>query len=51
MRFDLLMVIIGLVLVTAMVLTLLFGKEFSRHGYGAVIHLFDKQPASLSTSV
>lgn len=35
MRFDLFIIILGLILIGAMVLTLLFGKEFSRHGYGA----------------
>lgn len=35
MRFDLLIIILGLILIAAMLLTLLFGKEYSRHGYGA----------------
>ena len=34
MRIDVLMIILGLLLLAAMVLTLLFGKEYSRHGYG-----------------
>jgi hypothetical protein len=36
MRFDLLMIAIGLLLIIAMVLTLLFGREYSRHGYGVM---------------
>jgi len=35
MRIDLLMVLLAAILVAAMVLTLLYGKEHSRHGYGA----------------
>jgi hypothetical protein len=35
MRLDFLMIAIGFLLIVAMILTLLFGKEFSRHGYGA----------------
>jgi hypothetical protein len=34
MRIDVLMIILGLLLLAAMVLTLLYGKEYSRHGYG-----------------
>ena len=36
MRLDLIIIAIGILLAVAMVLTLLFGKEFSRHGYGRV---------------
>ena len=36
MRVDLLVIFLGLILIIAMVLTLLFGREYSRHGYGAV---------------
>ncbi len=34
MRLDLLMTILGLLLVLAMILTLIYGREYSRHGYG-----------------
>ena len=34
MRTDLLMILLALALVLAMILTLLFGREYSRHGYG-----------------
>lgn len=34
MRFDLIITILGLILLAAMILTLLYGKEYSRHGYG-----------------
>lgn len=37
MRFDLLMIVIGLLLLVAMTLTLLFGHEYSRHGYGTIL--------------
>ena len=37
MRFDLLIIAIGLLLIVAMTLTLLFGREYSRHGYGAIV--------------
>jgi hypothetical protein len=37
MRFDLLMIAIGLLLLAAMALTLFFGREYSRHGYGAIL--------------
>lgn len=36
MRLDFIIIAIGILLAVAMVLTLLFGKEFSRHGYGDV---------------
>ena len=36
MRLDFIIIAIGILLAMAMVLTLLFGKEFSRHGYGHV---------------
>lgn len=42
MRFDLLMIIMGVVLILAMALTLLYGREYSRHGYGSA-------PANLET--
>ena len=35
MRIDILMIILAIILVVAMALTLLYGKERSRHGYGA----------------
>ena len=38
MRFDLLMIAIGLLLLVAMTLTLLFGREYSRHGYGVILY-------------
>ena len=38
MRFDLLMIGIGLLLLVAMILTLLFGREYSRHGYGVILY-------------
>lgn len=34
MRLDLLMTVLGLLLVLAMILTLIYGREYSRHGYG-----------------
>ena len=34
MRFDLFMVILAILLLAAIVLTLLFGREHGRHGYG-----------------
>ena len=34
MRLDFIIITVGILLTVAMVLTLLFGKEFSRHGYG-----------------
>ncbi len=34
MRLDLLMTILGLLLLLAMILTLIFGREYSSHGYG-----------------
>ncbi len=34
MRFDLFMVILAILLLVAIVLTLLFGREHGRHGYG-----------------
>lgn len=37
MRVDLLIFVIGLLLLVAMVLTLVFGREYSRHGYGSVV--------------
>ena len=37
MRFDLLIIAIGLLFLVAMTLTLLFGREYSRHGYGAIL--------------
>lgn len=51
MRFDLLMIAIGLLLIVAMVLTLLFGREYSRHGYGVVVPGLKEQPATLATIV
>ena len=36
MRLDFMIIAIGILLAIAMVLTLLFGKQFSRHGYGHV---------------
>lgn len=47
MRLDLLMIIIGLLLIIAMALTLIFGKEYSRHGYGAIVPDIQKQPVKL----
>ncbi len=38
MRFDLLMIVVGLLLIVAMALTLLFGREYSRHGYGVILY-------------
>jgi hypothetical protein len=37
MRLDFIIIAIGILLAIAMVLTLLFGKQFSRHGYGHVL--------------
>ena len=35
MRFEPFMMLLGILLLLAIVLTLLFGKEHGRHGYGA----------------
>ncbi len=35
MRLDFLLIMIGILLAAAMVLTLVYGKEHSLHGYGA----------------
>jgi hypothetical protein len=35
MRLDFFLIIIGILLAVAMVLTLLFGKQYSLHGYGS----------------
>lgn len=43
MRIDILLIIIGLLLIAAMTLTLLYGKENSRHGYGANKTLFQQR--------
>jgi hypothetical protein len=45
MRFDLLMIVIGLLLLVAMALTLLFGREYSRHGYGASLSNIKECPS------
>ena len=45
MRFDLLMIVIGLLLLVAMTLTLLFGREYSRHGYGTILSNSKKCPS------
>ena len=37
MRIDIFMVVLAIILIAAMALTLLFGKERGRHGYGVVI--------------
>ena len=34
MRFDLFIILVGILLLVAMALTLLYGREHSRHGYG-----------------
>ena len=47
MRFDLFLVILGVLLALAIVLTLLFGKEHSRHGYGVIFPKSFEQPHSL----
>ena len=44
MRFDLLMIAIGLLLLVAMILTLFFGREYSRHGYGAILSKKSSKP-------
>ena len=36
MRIDIVMIILGILLLVAMALTLFYGKEMSRHGYGAI---------------
>ena len=36
MRLDFIIIAIGILLAVAMVLTLLYGKELSRHGYGQI---------------
>jgi len=46
MRFDLLIVVIGLILILAMALTLLFGRDDSRHGYGSAPPDLKKTPAT-----
>ena len=35
MRLDFFLIIIGILLAVAMVLTLLYGKQYSLHGYGS----------------
>ena len=45
MRFDLLMIVVGLLLIVAMALTLLFGREYSRHGYGAILSNIKEGPS------
>jgi hypothetical protein len=45
MRFDLLIIAIGLLLLVAMTLTLLFGREYSRHGYGAILSNIKEGPS------
>jgi hypothetical protein len=45
MRFDLLMIAIGLLLLVAMILTLFFGREYSRHGYGATLSNIKEGPS------
>ena len=45
MRFDLLIIAIGLLLIVAMALTLLFGREYSRHGYGAILSNIKEGPS------
>lgn len=44
MQRDLFIIILGLILILAMVLTLLYGKEYSRHGYGAMRTASQKEP-------
>ena len=34
MRIDIFMLILAIILIAAMLLTLLYGKSISRHGYG-----------------
>ncbi len=46
MRFDLLMFVIALRLVLAMALTLLFGRDYSRHGYGSTLPRQEKTIAT-----
>lgn len=45
MRLDIFMIIVGILLVVAMVLTLLYGKDYSRHGYGSVLPVIQGQAA------
>lgn len=37
MRLDFIIIAIGILLAVAMVLTLLYGKDYSRHGYGHIL--------------
>ena len=46
MRLDLLMIIVGILLAVAMVLTLLYGKDYSRHGYGLALPVIQGQAAN-----
>ena len=41
MRLDFIIIALGILLVVAMLLTLLYGKEYSRHGYGQVMPVND----------
>lgn len=50
MRFDLLMMALGLLLLLAMILTLFFGRDHSRHGYG-LLPPKQIEPAQLSNSL
>jgi hypothetical protein len=45
MRVDMLMIAIGLLLIVAMVLTLLFGREYSLHGYGTILSNTKEYPS------
>ena len=44
MRLDFFIIIIGILLVVAMVLTLLYGGKYSRHGYGSKVPATQIQP-------
>lgn len=39
MRLDFILFALGILLAVAMVLTLLYGKKYSRHGYGQALPL------------
>jgi hypothetical protein len=41
MRLDFIIIALGILLAVAMVLTLLYGKEYSRHGYGRIMPVND----------
>ncbi len=50
MRLDFFLIIIGILLAVAMVLTLLYGKPYSLHGYGSKLPATQVHPFSYPVS-